>query len=516
MAQLRLLLIVSLAWFAFIFNAQQIVVPGIPALSLDIAVYALMLLTAVTFFSFPNLAKQNVIISYLVLIALYFVSLGTRRMPAVEHTLYDTAIDAVVIFVNLVLLRRLSHALLEFEFAVQAFVIDVKNARLISRMEGEEQVNQELYRARRFERPVAVAYCTVPANNGNNGLVKTDFIRWRITQTLRQRYAQVKIAQAAASLTYKSDCIIEHGTDVVVCLPETNRQEAETFARRLTRFAHELGDLEPLVGIATFPQEGLVFEDLIAAAQKKVRVWSDEDDDSNTRNGDVIIDLEQRLKIERDAEWVNKLAFQSQGARAIYGAIKRVVDVAACIIIAPLMIPVMLGIVLAIKLDDGGPIFYMQGRTGHGGHRFKMFKFRTMVVNAKPIPPTLVVLPNGKKQYSWPDKSKHDPRITRVGRFLRKSSLDEIPQILNVLKGDMSIVGPRPTTWELDKYTLHQTERLTVRPGITGLWQVSARESTNFDERLIWDMKYIQKMSLLLDVQIIWRTVTSVLQKKGA
>jgi len=184
--------------------------------------------------------------------------------------------------------------------------------------------------------------------------------------------------------------------------------------------------------------------------------------------------------------------------------------------VAPLMLPVMLLIALAIKLDDGGPIFYMQGRTGHAGHRFKMFKFRTMIVNAKPIPPTLVVLPNGKKQYTWPDKSKHDPRITRVGRFLRKSSLDEIPQILNVIRGDMSIVGPRPTTWELDKYTLHQTERLTVRPGITGLWQVSARESTNFDERLLWDMKYIQKMSLLLDAQIIWRTVASVFQKKGA
>jgi lipopolysaccharide/colanic/teichoic acid biosynthesis glycosyltransferase len=179
-------------------------------------------------------------------------------------------------------------------------------------------------------------------------------------------------------------------------------------------------------------------------------------------------------------------------------------------------VPVIAGVALLIYLDDHGPIFYTQLRTGHRGRRFKIYKFRTMKVNAPAVPAQIVQGPNGKTQYLWPAKVKNDPRITRVGKVLRKTSLDELPQLINVLMGDMSFVGPRPTSWELSMYTLHQTERLTVQPGITGLWQVCARETQNFDERLLWDMKYIEKMSLSLDLQILWRTVSQVFQKKGA
>jgi lipopolysaccharide/colanic/teichoic acid biosynthesis glycosyltransferase len=172
-------------------------------------------------------------------------------------------------------------------------------------------------------------------------------------------------------------------------------------------------------------------------------------------------------------------------------------------------------VALAIYLDDGAPVFYMQDRTGFGGKRFRMYKFRTMIVNAPTLPATKVVTEDGHEINAWPDKEKDDPRITRVGRFLRKTSLDEIPQIFNVLWGDMSLVGPRPTTWDVSMYTLHQTERLTVAPGLTGLWQVSARESKNPDERLLWDLKYVEKMSFWLDIQILWRTVMQVVDKGG-
>jgi lipopolysaccharide/colanic/teichoic acid biosynthesis glycosyltransferase len=109
-----------------------------------------------------------------------------------------------------------------------------------------------------------------------------------------------------------------------------------------------------------------------------------------------------------------------------------------------------------------------------------------------------------------------DPRITRIGRILRKTSLDELPQLLNVLRGDMSIVGPRPTSWGLSRYQLKHTERLNVRPGLTGLWQISARGNTDFDIWLQWDNAYIDKMSFFLDMQIFVRTIGKVLKRKGA
>src|SRR5712691_6450994 len=254
MAQLRLLLIISLAWFASLFNIERIGLLFHQSISLDTAVYAIMIITGVAFFCFPNIGKQSKWVSLIIIMMTYLVSRVLRGLPI---TATSTAVDGAVMFGGLLLLRRVSMALLEFELAVQAFVLDVKSARLVSRMEGEEQVNQELYRARRFERPVAVLYCTVQANSEEkDSHVVTEFFRWRITHALRQRYAQVKIAQAVASLTYKSDCIIEQGGDVVVCLPETDVEAAQNLARRITRFTKELSHLDPLIGIATFPTDG--------------------------------------------------------------------------------------------------------------------------------------------------------------------------------------------------------------------------------------------------------------------
>jgi lipopolysaccharide/colanic/teichoic acid biosynthesis glycosyltransferase len=518
MAKLRLLLIICLAWFAILFRIGSVALWGNQTIELDMAVYAVMILVGFGMLLFPNLGKVNLLAVFTGMAVLYVASMGARGLTLSERSVASYAIDGSVMLIGLVLMRRLAQSLTEFEMAVEGFVMDVKNARLIPLNEGEEQVMQELHRARRFERPVAILYCTTDLKSVNDPDVniKTDFIQWHITRTMRQRYSQVKIAQAASALTYKSDSIIEYGNDVVICLPETNCQEAEQFARRLSRFSSELYQIDFKIGVAAFPKDGLVFEDLVESAKNQVQYWKDSDDDDNSRSGDVIIDFNERLRIEKEAMWTNKLAFQSTNTREIYAMFKRVFDIVVVVATFPVMLPVMALVALAIKIDDGGPIFYMQPRTGHKGRRFKMYKFRTMVPDAKAQPAQVITLPNGKVQYLWPDKTKNDPRITRVGRVLRKTSLDELPQLLNVLNGDMSIVGPRPTTWDLDKYTLHQTERLTVRPGITGLWQVCDRESTNMDERLIWDMKYIQKMGLSMDVQILWRTVASVFQKKGA
>jgi len=192
---------------------------------------------------------------------------------------------------------------------------------------------------------------------------------------------------------------------------------------------------------------------------------------------------------------------------------KRLFDLTACLFTLPLTLPVLFAIAIAIRLDAGGPALFTQERTGKNGRRFKMFKFRTMVENAEELKTTYAHL----NELTWPDfKIENDPRITRVGRFLRKSSLDELPQLFNIILGDMSLVGPRPTSFTADTYKLWQTERLEVRPGLTGLWQVSGRSHVDFVERVELDIEYIERQSWHLDLKILWQTLTAVVQAKGA
>jgi lipopolysaccharide/colanic/teichoic acid biosynthesis glycosyltransferase len=196
-----------------------------------------------------------------------------------------------------------------------------------------------------------------------------------------------------------------------------------------------------------------------------------------------------------------------------YLAGKRALDVVVCALLLVIAIPVIAVCALAIRLDTSGPVVIAQLRTGRDGRRFRMLKLRTMLANAEELKPQfahLSVVPP-------PDfKIPNDPRITRVGRFLRATSLDELPQLFNVLRGDMSLVGPRPTSFEPSRYELWHTQRLDVRPGITGLWQVEGRNVTTFDERLRLDVQYIRRRSLAFDVMLLARTVVVVLRRSGA
>jgi lipopolysaccharide/colanic/teichoic acid biosynthesis glycosyltransferase len=200
------------------------------------------------------------------------------------------------------------------------------------------------------------------------------------------------------------------------------------------------------------------------------------------------------------------------GSRRLYRASKRAFDVVACILILPLVLPLLGACALAIRLESPGPIVFAQLRTGQHGRRFRLYKFRTMVRNADELKDQLRHL----SIVPWPDfKVIDDPRITRVGRFLRRTSLDELPQILNVLRGDMSLVGPRPTSFAASTYSLWHTERLEVIPGITGLWQVKGRNSADFDERLRMDVEYMERASLLYDIRLLFLTVAAVAGRKG-
>jgi lipopolysaccharide/colanic/teichoic acid biosynthesis glycosyltransferase len=180
----------------------------------------------------------------------------------------------------------------------------------------------------------------------------------------------------------------------------------------------------------------------------------------------------------------------------------------------PLLLPLFALCAILIKIDSpSGPIMFTQKRTGKGGRTIRMYKFRTMVPNAEELKKELAHL----NELKWPDfKITNDPRITKVGKILRKTSLDELPQLLNVLKNEMSFVGPRPTSFGAHTYDLWQTERLDVQPGILGLWQLYGRGTTEFHDRLLLDIAYIERRCLWLDFQILLRSVPAVLQQRGA
>ena len=196
-----------------------------------------------------------------------------------------------------------------------------------------------------------------------------------------------------------------------------------------------------------------------------------------------------------------------------YDVVKRWLDVSLSLVGLFFALPVLGACASAIWLADGGPIFFFQLRTGKRGRRFRMWKFRTMVVDAEQRKAQFAHL----SQLRWPDfKIADDPRITRVGRFLRKTSLDELPQVFNVLRGEMSLVGPRPTSFDVSTYELWHTERVEILPGITGLWKISGRSDVDFDKRLQLDIEYIERRCIWLDLKILFWTVLAVLRPKGA
>jgi lipopolysaccharide/colanic/teichoic acid biosynthesis glycosyltransferase len=193
---------------------------------------------------------------------------------------------------------------------------------------------------------------------------------------------------------------------------------------------------------------------------------------------------------------------------------KRIMDLFLVVITLPLWLPLNGIVALIIRIaSPGAPVMFRQLRTGKGGRRFYMYKFRTMVPNAEELKSQYAHL----NELQWPDfKITNDPRITRLGKFLRKTSLDEIPQFFNILKGEMSLVGPRPTSFGPETYKLWHTSRLDVMPGLTGLWQIMGRAQLEFDDRLRLDIAYIERASLWLDINILLRTVTAVFESRGA
>jgi lipopolysaccharide/colanic/teichoic acid biosynthesis glycosyltransferase len=209
-----------------------------------------------------------------------------------------------------------------------------------------------------------------------------------------------------------------------------------------------------------------------------------------------------------DFNWIKRFDPKKNLLRGrSYHIAKRIMDLSLVILAMPFWLP-LLGLITFIVLlsDPTAPVFFTQQRTGKGGRHFSMYKIRTMVKNAEDL----------KREYAhlnklqWPDfKIVNDPRVTLVGRFLRKTRLDELPQFFNILRGEMSLVGPRPTSFGPETYRLWQTERLDVLPGLTGLWQIIRQDDSEFAERLRLDITYIERRSLRFDFQILLKTFTA-------
>lgn len=198
--------------------------------------------------------------------------------------------------------------------------------------------------------------------------------------------------------------------------------------------------------------------------------------------------------------------------------IKRCGDVSLSLALLVFCAPLMLAIAAAIKAQDGGPVLFRHHRCGRGGTTFGLWKFRTMRVDAAERLATLLAEdPDAEAEWIRTRKLRSDPRVTRLGRWLRKTSLDEVPQLFNILRGDMSVVGPRPVMGEeLAAYGAAGRAYEAVRPGVTGLWQVSGRNDLSFEARVTLDEAYVREWSLSLDAVILARTVPVVLTARGA
>lgn len=195
--------------------------------------------------------------------------------------------------------------------------------------------------------------------------------------------------------------------------------------------------------------------------------------------------------------------------------IKRFIDIVLSFIALVLLSPIFLIIAICIKIESKGPVFFVHKRVGKNGKMIRMYKFRTMVPNAEELIKQFT--PEQMREFKENFKLENDPRITKVGSFLRKTSLDELPQLVNILKGDLSIIGPRPVIGEeLEKYGKNKEKFLSVTPGLTGYWAANGRSCTSYEKRMEMELYYIDNLSWKMDIKVFLKTILSVIKREGA
>lgn len=230
----------------------------------------------------------------------------------------------------------------------------------------------------------------------------------------------------------------------------------------------------------------------------------------------LIVRIDDSMKNSRGVEEGGEhlLPTSKRYHRHFYHVVKRWFDFIAALLALIILFPLFILISILVAISSGLPVTFKQTRVGYQGKPFSIYKFRTMVRNAEEI---LKSRPELMEEYKRTFKIENDPRISKVGKILRKTSLDELPQFINVLKGDMSLVGPRPIVVpELDKYGESQDMYMAMRPGCTGLWQACGRSATTYEERIALDTEYFQRAGLRFDLYIIFKTVGAIISARGA
>ena len=225
------------------------------------------------------------------------------------------------------------------------------------------------------------------------------------------------------------------------------------------------------------------------------------------------LNQEQVLEEVLVDEW-----YDTEKEKPIFFFIKRCIDIILSLLGLIILSPVFLLIAILIKKEDHGNVFYKHKRIGHMNQDIYLYKFRSMTSKYKTFDEFYQTLSIEQKE-EWDEnfKLENDPRITKIGNFLRKTSLDELPQIINILKGDMSVIGPRPVVNdEIEKYGNQKAKFLSVKPGLTGYWAANGRSATTYEDRIKLELYYIDHCSLLLDIKIFFKTILSVLKKEGA
>lgn len=209
-----------------------------------------------------------------------------------------------------------------------------------------------------------------------------------------------------------------------------------------------------------------------------------------------------------------ELKFENKQNLRVYKICKRIIDIIGAGLGLILLSPIIAIVACAVKVTSKGPIFFSQKRVGKNGELFEMYKFRSMVVNAEELKENL----EDQNEMSGPMfKIKDDPRVTKVGKFIRKTSIDELPQLWNILKGDMSLVGPRPSLpKEVEQFDNWMFKRLSVRPGLTCYWQVSGRNNIDFEDWMKLDVKYVEERNIWIDIKLIFKTIFVLFGDKNA
>lgn len=225
--------------------------------------------------------------------------------------------------------------------------------------------------------------------------------------------------------------------------------------------------------------------------------------------------MKKKMEIIEGNKSNNNYKLRKPKSKPIYNFIKRVIDIVCSLLSLIILSPVFLILAILVKTTSKGPVLFAHKRVGKNGKEIKIYKFRSMVTNAEELIKSFT--PDQKAEYEKNYKLENDPRVTKVGKFLRKTSLDELPQLFNILKGDLSIVGPRPVMdVETQIYGKYRSMLLSVKPGLTGFWAANGRSDTTYKRRRAMEIYYVKNRSLLLDIKIIFKTFISVFKGEGA